>query len=215
MDKRFVLILVGIIVVLGSVFWFTRSKSTAPGSSSSTSTASVSNHTEGKGSTGVTLREFGDFQCPACGQYYPIVKQIVNEYNDKITFQFSNFPLVQIHQNAMSSARAAEAAGLQGKYWEMHDLLYQQQSMWSSSSSATSIFNQYAAQLGLNVEKFKTDYASPAVLNTINADIKAAQQIGATGTPTFVLDGKKIDTPPTTIEGFRKVLDDAIAAKSN
>jgi protein-disulfide isomerase len=213
MDKRFIVILVSIIVIFGGIFFYTRSKNTSNGGSNSSVQGTVSNHVQGTGTTGVTLVEYGDFQCPACGQYYPLLKQVQQKYGDKIVFQFRNFPLVQIHQNAMAASRAAEAAGKQGKYWEMHDALYEQQSSWTSSSSPTAIFEAYAAQLGLNAAQFKTDMESDAVLGTINADIKAGQAYKITGTPTFILDGKKIEESPRDLAGFEKLINDAIASK--
>lgn len=209
MDKRFLLILTAIIVIFGGIFWFTKSKSSAP-SGGDTSQNSGTNHLLGNNTTGVTLVEFGDYQCPACYQYYPLVKQLQEKYNDQIAFQFRNFPLVQIHPNAMLAARAAEAAGMQGKFWEMHDLLYTNQNSWSSQSNPTNIFVGYAQQLGLDTNKFTEDMNSAAVLAMINADVSAAQALGATGTPTFVLNGKKIESPQT-LEEFSKVIDAAIA----
>lgn len=209
MDKRFLLILAALVVVFGGIFWFNKSKTNAPGKTNS-SQAQPSNHTLGTNTTGVTLTEYGDYQCPACGQYFPIVKQLQANYNDKILFRFANFPLVQIHQNAMAGARAAEAAALQNKFWEMHDLLYQNQNAWADSSNPTTFFDQFAQSLNLDMAKFKTDSASSAVLGTINADVAQAQGYGATGTPTFVLNGKRIESP-TSLEAFSKVIDEAIA----
>src|SRR5690606_25397994 len=113
-----------------------------------------------------------------------------------------------------AASRAAEAAGLQGKFWEMYDVLFQQQSSWSNSTSPYAIFENYATQLGLDVAKFKQDYASSVVNDTINADMKAAKALGATGTPTFVLDGKKVEQNPSSQEAFDKLIADAIAAKN-
>ncbi len=193
-------------VIFGGIFWFGKSKSP---SSNKNSAATASNHVEGKNTKNVTLVEYGDYQCPACGQFYPIVKQLQTTYANDISFRFANFPLVQIHQNAMVSARAAEAASLQGKFWEMHDILYENQATWSAGSNPNPYFEQYATSLGLDLNKFKQDMASQAVLNTINADVSQAQALGATGTPTFVLNGKKIDSP-SSLEAFSKIIDEAI-----
>lgn len=210
MDKRFLLILAALAVIFGGIFWFTKSSSSNTNSNGDTSQESGSNHVLGAENTGVELIEFGDFQCPACGQYYPIVTQVQEKYNDQITFRFRHFPLVQIHQNAMIAARAAEAAGLQNNFWEMYNVLYQNQNSWSQSSDPSSIFVQYAEQLGLDTTKFQEDMNSAAVLAVINADVSAAQALGATGTPTFVLNGKKI-TSPTSLEEFSQLIDAAIA----
>lgn len=208
MDKRFWGIIVAIIVIFGGVIALSNHKNAG-------SNAPASNHTEGNNSKGVTLLEYGDYECPACESYYPVVKQVVAQYNDKITFQFRNLPLTQIHPNAFAGARAAEAASIQGKFWQMHDALYDNQSTWSTSSDPTPYFAQYAQQLGLNVSKFKTDYASDQVNGVINADIDAFNKTGAaTQTPTFFLDGKRIDTT-ATVGSFQKALDAEITAKSS
>lgn len=180
------------------------------GSSSSQGT----NYTQGAGKKGVTLVEFGDFQCPACGSYYPIVEQVKQKYSNDITFQFRHFPLVQIHPNAMVAHRAAEAAGRQDKFWEMYSLLYTRQQNWVDSTNPTTIMDDYATELGLNIDKFKSDFSSADVNDAISADIKLAQEAGANGTPTFVLDGKKLDTLPQDLAAFSKLIDEAIANKN-
>ncbi len=209
MDKRFAAILIGIVVVLGGVFWFTRDKSTTKGSSGN-KTAALSNHVIGANAKKVNLTEYGDFQCPACGVYHPVVKQVVEKYKNDIVFQFRNFPLSSIHQNARAAARAAEAADKQGKYWEMHDLLYEQQKSWETSSNVSSVFEGYANQIGLNIDTFKKDYASTEVNDVINADYDEGQKLNITGTPTFFLQGKKIEDAPRDVDGFSKLIDQAI-----
>lgn len=210
MSKRFLVIMVGLAMVFVGVIVFAKNKDTsAPG----IDTGTGSNHTQGAGTSGVTLLEFGDFQCPACASYYPLVEQVQEAYGDKITFQFRHFPLVNIHQNAMAAHRAAEAAGKQDKFWEMYDVLYQRQQVWESSTNPAQIFEDYATELGLNVETYKQDVASSATNDIINADVKAAQATGATSTPTFIVDGKRIESLPQDLDGFKQIIDEAIAAK--
>lgn len=211
MNNRFVLILVVLVLGFGGIFWFNKKK--AGDGSGRTSNAQLSQHTRGAGNKKVTLVEYGDFQCPACGQYFPLVKQIEEKYGDDITFQFRNFPLIQIHNNAMAAHRAAEAAANQNKFFEMHDALYGQQKSWADSSNPTSIFESFAQQLGLNMSQYKTDVASAKTNAIINADIAEGKKLGANSTPTFVLDGKKIDNP-TDLADFSKLIDEAIKAKS-
>jgi protein-disulfide isomerase len=212
LSKRFIAVVVVCILVLIGIFALTNKNDNAKTGSTNNS-AKPSNHTVGGGKSGVTLLEYGDFQCPACGAFYPVVKNVVTKYQNDITFQFRNFPLTQIHPNAFAGARAAEAAALQGKFWEMHDLLYENQTTWSQATSPITFFDNYAQQLNLDITKFKSDYNSAAVNNTINADIKAGQAIGADSTPTFVLNSKKI-TNPTSQAAFEKLITDAIAAKN-
>lgn len=175
-------------------------------------TSKATNHVSGSNSTGVRLVEYGDFECEFCGRYYSLVEQVKEKYKDKIEFQFRNLPLIQIHKNAFAAARAAEAADKQGKYWEMYNLLFQNQTSWASAEDAKPIFEQYATQLGLNIEKFRTDAASTTTNEIINADIaefkKTKEQMS---TPTFFLDGKKIE--PKSVDEFSKLIDEAIKAK--
>lgn len=146
-------------------------------------------HTLGTGK--VQVVEFGDYQCPACGQAYPITKQILSEYGDKITFVFRNFPLPQLHPNAEAGAEAAEAANAQGKFWEMHDMLYENQDSWSDVSDPTDIFVSYASTLGLDTAKFKKDITSKAYDKYIQSDVSDGYSLGITGTPTFYINGKQ------------------------
>jgi protein-disulfide isomerase len=211
MNKQFFGIILAVIVILGGIFALTSKKNGTTGGSAS-STGQPSSHVITAPGSKVTLVEYGDFQCPACKSYFPLVTQLKIEYKDKVNFQFRNFPLTQIHPNAFVGSRAAEAAAKQGKFFEMHDLLYQNQDTWSRSSSPATSLEIYAKELGLNVEQFKTDMNSTAVSDTINADIKAGQALGANSTPTFVINDKKIAKNPQSIDEFKKLLNDAIAA---
>lgn len=211
MSKQFIAILVVIIGGLFALLTFTNKDKPAD-QSGNNSTAQPTSHITGKVDSKVTLIEYVDFQCPACKAYFPIVQQLKADYGDKIAFQFRHFPLTQIHTNAFISSRAAEAAAKQGKFFEMYDALYEQQDSWSSVSDPTPIFVNFATQLGLNIDQFKTDMVSSSTTDLINADRKVAQDLGATGTPTFVLNGKRLEKSPTSIEEFKTLLDEALAA---
>ena len=161
----------------------------------STANGHVADHVFGKADSKVILVEYGDFQCPYCGEAYPNVKKIAADYSDKIAFVFRNYPLSTMHPNAKAAAGAAEAAGLQGKYWEMHDKLYETQSTWENDSTdqRTTQFTEFAKEIGVkDLKKFKTDMASNNVNKKINFDLALGDKAGVTGTPTFVLDGKKV-----------------------
>jgi protein-disulfide isomerase len=214
MNNRFAITLAVLVVLFGGIFFLTKREANAPTNGNKQQGAQVTHHTTGEGKKGVTLVEYGDFECPACTAYYPLVKQVVEKYKTDITFQFVNFPLIQIHKNAMAAHRAAEAASLQGKFWEMHDLLYQQNSDWKDSSNPYTIFEGYATQLGLDINKFKQDYSSSSVNDAINADVAQGKNLGVNGTPTFFLDGKKIDQAPQDLDGFSKLIDNAITSKN-
>ena len=138
-----------------------------------------------------TLVEFGDYECPACGVYAPYVKQLLTYFAGKITFVFRNYPLPQ-HKNALISAYAVEAAGLQGKYWQMHEKVYATQESWVNLSDPKNVFIGYAKDLGLDTSKFTTDMSSSQVKNIVQADINDGNAVGLTETPTFYLNNLKI-----------------------
>jgi protein-disulfide isomerase len=213
MNKRFLLSLVAIAAILLGIFAVTHNKGSSAngGSTASNASGQASQHYRGNTSSKVVFVEYGDFQCPACGAYYPLVEQVYAKYQDRVKFQFRNFPLVQIHQNAQAGARAAEAANLQGKYWDMYNQLYKNQETWASSTNVRPIFESYAQSLGLDVNKFKTDYASDAVNRTINADLGEGHKLKVQGTPTFFLNGKEITDKPRDVDGFSKLLDAELA----
>jgi protein-disulfide isomerase len=208
MSKGFWAIIGIIVVIFGGVLLFKGDEANAPSNG-----AALSNHVQGENAKDVELLEYADFQCPVCGQYYPMLKQVMEKYNADIQFRFRHLPITQIHQNAFAAARAAEAAGLQDKFWEMYDLIFQNQQAWSSSKKAQTIFEGYAQQLGLNMEQFKADFTSQKVNDTINADVKEFNKTGEdVATPTFFLDGKRIQ--PRSVEEFNQLIDEAIAKKN-
>jgi protein-disulfide isomerase len=163
--------------------------------------------------------EYGDYQCPVCEAYFATTEAVQAKYGDAIFFQFRNLPLSSIHPNAYAAARAAEAAGLQNKYFEMHDLLYQQSNwqVWTNSKSPTSFFQNYAQQLGLDLNKFNSDMNSSQVNDFINADMAEFKKTGQeTATPTFFINGKYVsnsdlvDQSGPSVEKFSAQIDAAI-----
>jgi protein-disulfide isomerase len=176
----------------------------------------AADHIEGNASASVSLIEYGDFECPACAEYNPIVKQLVQNYGNRISFSFRNFPLYTIHPDAGISSQAAEAAGLQGKYWEMHDLLYTNQNDWVTTSPdqvVSKYFDGYAQSLGLDVNKFNTDIVLAQVLAKVQTDVTGGTAAQIDHTPTFFVDLKQIPNP-TSYSGFQTVIDSALAAVS-
>lgn len=154
----------------------------------------IADHVFGKADSKVVFIEYGDFQCPSCSGAYPQIKAATEQYKDKVAFIFRNFPLTTIHPNARVASAAAEAAGLQGKYWEMHDLLYQSQSAWENltGNQRTAEFVGYAGQISLDEAKFKTDLASSLVNKKISFDQAIGKKIGVDATPTFYLNGTQL-----------------------
>jgi len=165
----------------------------------------------------VKLIEYSDFQCPACGAYYPILNAVEQKYGDKVAFIYRNYPIYQIHPNANAAARAAEAAGIQGKFWEMYDLLFKSQSSWSpmTASDAANVFAGFAGDLGINVDQFLSDFNSSEVQDRVTEDYQAALSAGVNSTPTFYLNGEKILRNPSDVEGFGTLLDAALANAEN
>jgi protein-disulfide isomerase len=213
MSKGFWGVIAIVVLVFAGIFAFTGNKADAPANGSGG--VKATSHVMGKGKSGVKLVEYGDYQCPFCGQAYAPIKQAVAELEDQIYFQFRNFPIPNLHRNAFAAARAAEAADMQGKFWEMHDALYESQAQWSESNQPSTFFNGLAKRLGLDVEKFKKDYASVAVNDRINADKAAGDKLNIEGTPGFVLDGKVVNLPYSKgAKAVEKVIQKAIDAKA-
>ena len=154
------------------------------------------------------LVEYADFQCPGCRSFHPILKQFEKdpEIGKKVTLAFRHFPL-SMHKNAVPAARAAEAAGSQGKFWEMADLLFEGQESWADLGNPTDYFVKLAQQLKLDTEKFKTDLNSKEIQAKIDADIASGFRVQVNSTPTFFLQGKKLEV--NTFDEFKKLLQDA------
>ena len=167
-------------------------------------------YVKGAVSSPVVVTEYLDFECPSCAAYYPIVNLLQGEYGDRVTFVTRYFPLSG-HVNGQSSAYAAEAAGRQGKFYEMEEMLFARQDQWGSKGMQTpEVFEGFAAELGLDVEKFKTDVKSDEVKARVARDKNVGTAAGIAGTPSFFVNGVKIQNP-RTIEEFRAILDAELA----
>lgn len=166
---------------------------------SETETA-IGDHVYGNKSSEVVLIEYGDFACPGCGGAYPQLKAIKETYKDKIGFIFRNFPLTAIHPNALAASTAAEAAGLQGKFWEMHDTLYENQNAWTTidASKRTDVFVGYAEDIGLDTEQFKNDLSDPRVTAKVSRDRALGQKVQVASTPTLYIGNEKLTDEQVT-----------------
>lgn len=209
--KRFWIILAVIIVGFFSFVLFNKEK--ASDSSSNSASAQGSSNYYGKEDSPVTVTEFVDFQCEACYAYYPYVKQVKELYKDKVRFQVRYFPITSGHQFAFQAARAAEAAARQGKFWEMHDKLFEGQKTWEQTQNPQSYFDQYAEAIGLDMTKYKADRDSSDVAAVINKDLADVKELGGSGTPTFAINGKKVEKTEPSVEGLSKMIDNALAEK--
>ena len=152
----------------------------------------------------MVLEEFGDYQCPPCGQLYPELKEIEKEYGDQVQIVFHHFPLMKIHKNSLVAAHAAEAARNQNKFWEMHDLLYRNQKEWAELADPRPVLLSYAKQLGLNLDAFNRDLESNVIDQKISTDIQRGTAQGVTGTPTVFLDSHLVNYQATNLDGLRK-----------
>jgi protein-disulfide isomerase len=168
-------------------------------------------HVRGNPDAKVTLEEFGDFQCPSCGVMYPQIKQIEADYGQRLRVLFREFPLVPNHQNALKAAQAAEAAGLQDHFWEMHDMLYGNQHSWSDSKEVQPIFADYAKQIGLDVDRFNRDLNGEAVQTRIFLDGTRAHAMGVASTPTIFLNGVDTKNAAISAPDLRALIDKALA----
>ena len=152
----------------------------------------------------VTLEEFGDYQCSPCGALHPSLKKLKQEFGPNLNFVFRNLPITTLHKNALAAAQAAEAARMQNRFWEMHDLLYENQDLWKDDINPRSIFWKFAADLGLDTGRFMSDMADRQVNLRIEADQSAAAELGIDGTPTLLIDGRKLRPEVTNPDGIRK-----------
>ena len=159
--------------------------------------ATDSDWSKGSATAPHTLVEYSDFQCPSCAAYFPLLKRLVEEHGQDVRVVYRNFPLDQIHPNARVAAHAAEAAGLQGKFFEMHDALFNTQGTWSADKNPEIFFEDLARSLSLDTAKFKTDLKSTAVSDKVNAQVAGGTNSGVNSTPTLFLDGKLITNPGT------------------
>ena len=160
-------------------------------------------HALGPADAPATLEEFGDFECPPCGLLHPVLKTMEKEFGPRLRVIFREFPLVPTHQHALNAARAAEAAGLQGKFWEMHGLLYDNQKAWHEAFDSRPIFEGYAQKIGLDMERFRRDLASQTVEQRIFLDGKRAHSLGVKGTPTVFLNGREVPFEELPAEKLR------------
>ncbi len=175
---------------------------------------SESDHVKGSANAAVTLIEYSDFQCPACGvMYWSVARLLQDESSTTLRFVYRHFPLPQ-HANAIPSATAAEAAGLQGKFWEMYDLIFKNHTDWTELTDATPTFIGYAKTLGLDIVKFTADLKDQKIADRIQASIESGQVTGIAATPSFFLNGKIITNPQTYAE-FKKLIEEAAQANTH
>jgi len=188
--------------------------SISAGETNSASGVARSVHIRGNPEAPVTLEEFGDFECPSCKNLATFIDQLVKEYHPRVRLIFRNFSL-PMHQFARDAALAAEAAGLQGRYWEMHDMLFREQAVWSSATDARLLFDTYAETLGLDLNQFRKDVKSDKVRERVESDQARAKSLGVKTAPTLFVDKREMGLNERNPEGVRKLVDEAVKAKTS
>ena len=207
----FLIVVTVALVTFGGGFALYRAKKLAAPTAPTSGPASGI-HIRGPKNAPVTIEEFGDFQCPPCSGMATLLKKIEGEYGERLRVIFHHFPLVN-HVHARAAAAAAEAAHLQGKFWEMHDLLYREQATWSKAEDVPASFNGYAGSIGLDVERFKKDRLDPKVVERVEADQKLGASRGVTSTPTLFVNGAFLAPDQLNEPGLHKAIDAALKEK--
>jgi protein-disulfide isomerase len=204
----------GVLIVGGLLALFTFVDPQAPafvpeGSSKLLVPVDETDHVKGNAQAAVVLVEYGDFQCPACKSYVPIISQLEQEFGDRVAFVYRHYPL-PIHANAQNAARAAEAASMQGMFWEMHDILFDKQGDWATERNVEDTFVEYALSLGVHAEQFRSDFNSGSIKDKVKNSLTAANAAGLTQTPSFFLNGDKLRNPRSYDE-FKRVITSALS----
>jgi protein-disulfide isomerase len=220
------IIIIVLLVALGGGVWLMQPASNAPAGQTTSQANSrpgaanpdVANappaHLRGQQNAPVVIEEFADFQCPTCANMHSIVKQLVEKYPTQVSVAFRNYPLREMHKHAAEAARVAEAAGVQGKFWEMHDILYDKQKEWEAPDDARPLFMQYAQSLGLDMQKFTSDMDSSIISMRIVADERRGAALGVHATPTFFINGRELAFEESnTLDKLSAAVDQELARK--
>ncbi|HKP05277.1 MAG TPA: thioredoxin domain-containing protein [Chthoniobacterales bacterium] len=169
-------------------------------------------HVRGEARAPVTLEEFGDFQCPPCGRVAKDLKEIEKDYGSRLRVIFHQFPL-DMHAHAREAAFASEAADRQHRFWEMHDMLYQEQETWSKAADVPALFREYAGKIGLDLERFEKDIKDPEVAAKVDADQKVGLARGVASTPTLFINKTLVPATSLNSTAVRQAIDEALKEK--
>jgi protein-disulfide isomerase len=207
--KPLIVIIIAVAVAAGAAVYLSRQPD-EPAANTAATPSRVDikggGHFRGPENAAVTLVEFGDYQCPSCGAFHPLVKELLNRYPTQVRLEYHHFPLVTVHPNTMLASQAVEAAGEQGKYWEMHDAVFEHQMEWAGSPNAEPIFITLASGLGLDVNKFMQALRSPEVQTRILKDVERGQDAKVEATPTFFINGEQVH-PRLSMEDFVQLIE--------
>jgi len=214
--------IIGLVLVaaIAAIWWFSSSSTTQTARTNTTKKPGVNTaelyakaapganppNALGAPNAPVTIEEFADFQCGACAGMHPVVKELRNAYGDRVRIVFRQFPLPG-HDKAYEASVATEAAGMQGKFWDMQNLLFTNQNSWSRSSNYRKTFEDYAQKIGLDVNKFLTDMAGSFTKNRVDADLQRGRMLQISSTPTFYINGRMVGGHEMSVEGMRQIID--------
>lgn len=203
MKNPWVVIAIIVVVLFGGSFWYSSMVAEKANDG-----VVIEANIKGNPDAAVVLEEYADFQCPACGQFHPVVKEIVSDYSDQLRYEYHHFPLMNIHPFAEPAARAAEAAGQQGKFFEYHDALFENQAAWSQGANPSAFLAQAAQDLELDMDLFTRHQRSSLIREKIQIDYTEGLERGVNSTPTFFLNGEKLEL--TTIDDLRAAVEAAL-----
>ena len=226
------LLIIGVVLVvavMGGWWFYVRSTSAPPKNDNTTTAKTVKGdkippnappgaqppHQVGSASALVTLEEFADFQCPQCAMQHPNMNEIKSTYGTRINFIFREYPLdIKAHDKSYEAAVAAEAAGLQGKFWEMQNILFTNQKTWTEDPNYKQIWKGYAQRIGLDIDKWEADQAGFAARSRVEEDKKRGKAIGINGTPTLFINGQSVNLLDMSVDGIKKIIDGELAKAS-
>lgn len=227
---------VALVAILGA-WWMYSSSKTASNTKSNTNSNSTAKNTpqankapgippnapaganppnqSGSQTASVTVEEFADFQCGSCASVHPIMNEIKATYGSRIRFIFRNYPLsIPAHDKAYEAAVAAEAAGLQGKFWDLQNLLFNNQQAWTSSPTYKTMWKEYATKVGLDVDKWENDMAGLSAKTRVDADLARGKAIGVNSTPSIYINGNPVPYAEASVPGLKKLIDAELAAST-
>lgn len=209
--NNFTIFVIALVVGLGGLVWWASTLNSSPELSFSAQEAqalTADDHIAGNANAQVVLMEYLDFECPACAAYHPVIEEVKAQYGDRVAFVTRHFPLF-IHPNARNAAYAAEAAAKQGRFGDMADRLFENQREWARGSDASETFENYAVAMGLNMDQYRADVDSAEARNKVDSDLEKGKAMGVNSTPSFYLNGQKIDNP-SGADALRALLSEAL-----
>jgi protein-disulfide isomerase len=207
--KPLVLLAVGVAAALGiAMFLSSGEAETNPPTLDTAVVADLAGgggHVRGAENPAVTLIEYGDYECPHCAEFHPIVTELMRRMPNELALEFHHYPL-PVGPNSVTASLAAEAAGEQGRYWEMHDAIFETQRQWTGRPDGVEVFTSMAGQLGLDTERFREDLQSDEIQSRVVADRMRGNNLNITGTPTFFINGRRLDYLPASVDEFEAIL---------